>query len=204
MNRHLWKGQWIDDARLDELIEILPAELAAAMERPLSPGIVIRAASGFIEAFDKKFFGKILLDKGLSQKDIDLSFRDLFEFMGTKKLKAKVVKELGGLGYQDFERVSYEKNIFESTKPLGVLTHVTPSNSPVVAFLALVEGLFSGNINILKVSSKESDFPFHAIQLLCNCDSQNILKDYVIALRISSKERRKLAKIFSVNNGISV
>ena len=61
----------------------------------------------------------------------------------------------------------------------------------------------AGNVNILKLSSRDSDFTINALDELYKFDRTRAIQEKVAVLRVSSKEKDRLARLLSVASGVS-
>jgi phenylacetate-coenzyme A ligase PaaK-like adenylate-forming protein len=69
--------------------------------------------------------------------------------------------------------------------------------------MSVLEGLLSGNVNVLKTGGSESLFPQLFLEGLVRNDESGVLAQYLIAARISSKRTDLLEKIFKLSDGIA-
>lgn len=134
---------------------------------------------------------------------IESSYPEVAHFLAKKNLYQKLVRELG----DDFERElrarPRERGLFEGFRPLGVLCHITPSNDAFVSFLASVEGLITGNINLIKLPSEGNLVALELYQELFKLDQENIVSDHLIVCAFASKEREMLETFLSFADGVS-
>ncbi|MCM3040923.1 hypothetical protein M3201_14565 [Paenibacillus motobuensis] len=56
----------------------------------------------------------------------------------------------------------------------GLVFHIAPSNVPINFAYSLVFGMLSGNVNIVRVSSK----PFPQVEIVCKCINQVLIEKY--------------------------
>lgn len=147
---------------------------------------------------------KDLLHRGdVSEEDAKLSMNALIDFIDISNLRLKLKREFKTENPFEMKRVSMRENHFESYYPLGVLVHVTPNNSPLLSTLAVIEGLLAGNVNVLKLGRKDSDFAVIFFSELMKLDSTNSLKKYVYIGRVSSKDKTFLKEYFSIADVVS-
>ena len=140
--------------------------------------------------------------KGLSLS-LDHTFKkELIKFCSEEELRAKVIKELGSFEKLKMRRVDFSGNYFERRSPLGVVTHILPGNSEGLSFLACIESLLVGNINIIKLSQAESDLSIQLAKDLINFDNSGVIKERIAFLRLSSGSKA-LDKILSLSQGVS-
>lgn len=121
--------------------------------------------------------------------EINFSMRALIDFISVDNLRLKLKREFNTEYPFELKRISLRENNFESWYPRGVLVHIMPSNSPLLSVLGLIEGLLSGNVNVLKLSRKESSFSILFFKALIELDLSNTLIDYIIIGQISSKDK---------------
>ncbi len=124
-------------------------------------------------------------------------------FLERAHLERKLRRELGSTRPFLPARQQYEDSIFEAWAPLGLLVHVAPSNAAAAAPLSVVEGLLSGNVNILKTGRGEGLFPQAFLKGLLDCDPTGELKRFVACAAVPSSDKKRLAAIFSAADGVA-
>lgn len=192
----------------EELINIL-AYKTNLFERPLDQNTLFEVLSKMhFELFNKKeIYHSLVQDlqsRGdISAEEIQLSMQGLIDFISIDNLRLKLKRELGSEFPFELKRVSMRESNFEAWYPLGVLAHVTPNNSALLSVLGLIEGLLSGNVNILKLGRKDSDFSVIFFKKLMELDSSDQLRHFVVIARISSKEKDLLKKFLNFADVIS-
>jgi len=101
-----------------------------------------------------------------------------------------------------FESKKTNKQIEEKFVPLGILTHITASNSPNNPVLSLLEGLVTGNINIVKMPSTSNYFVEKLIWLLLNKNKELI--PYIHLIEFSSYNKIFMKSVISIANCVVV
>ncbi len=139
----------------------------------------------------------------ITDDEIYLSIQSLIDFIEIDNLRLKLKREFQSEYPFELKRISLKENHFESWNPLGVLIHVTPNNSPLLGVFAMLEGLLSGNINVLKLARKDSLFAPLFFSHLCKLDQTGILKKYIFIGGISSRDQDAIINLFSVADVIS-
>lgn len=141
----------------------------------------------------KEIYQKLLLDlqtkTTLPDDEIELSLNALIEFIEIDQLRVKLKREFKTEYPFEIKRNSLRENHFEAYYPMGVLVHITPSNSPLLSTLGIIEGLLAGNVNLLKLGRKDSDFSILFFERLIALDDSHLLKNYIAIGAISSKEK---------------
>lgn len=203
MKNHFWRGQIINDQELELKFAKLQDERETFYQKSISWDQLLFSLEKFAKAIvqDEKIMN-FLLSIGQSSREAGEILSEIAKFCGRDNILSKWKKELGDdQAPFDFKRVDYKRNLFEAWKPLGVLTHILPGNAFGLSVLATIEGLISGNFNVVKLSSKENDFALMAFELLAQIDSQ--LANKIILLKLSSKEVEKLDALLSISDGVS-
>jgi phenylacetate-coenzyme A ligase PaaK-like adenylate-forming protein len=203
LQAHLWQGEWIDD---EELAQRLPL-LGETVQRTLAGTFPLQ---DFIAACDtlshelapnSPFTHEMQELAARSQRfsaaDVDSMFDALPEYLGKKGLQHRLLRELGDEEPFTAQRVDVSSNNFTCWAPLGLLVHIIPSNAPAIGALAMVEGLLTGNFNLMKLSSSDTPASQKIIEKLCQLDAGGRIKDYLIMLRISSRDQELLGRLLA-------
>ncbi|MEK6773178.1 MAG: acyl-CoA reductase [Bdellovibrionota bacterium] len=130
-------------------------------------------------------------------------FEALINFISPHHLRTKLRRELGTDFPFELRRISLRENHFECWFPMGTLVHMTPNNSPLLNVFALIEGLISGNVNLLKLARKDTDFAEIFFEELGALDLTGELKKYIYIHKVSSQSPADLKKFLSVADVIS-
>ena len=142
-----------------------------------------------------------LMELGLSKEEALQVKKESLAVLSAEELFKKVKRELGELPFE-IARVSTREEEFEGWMPVGVLGHVTSSNDAMLPFFSSVEGILTGNINVIKTASGAHKVAMTMIEKLCEMDESLCLYFYVFPL--SSKDEDLLKAMFSLCNTIAV
>ena len=182
---HIWKGRKVES--LDGLMDGLDSEIERTLDSPIAISDVLDACarlSDEIRAGDASDLREALVRDG--SEDPDAILNALADGVSREALTTKLMAELGTDDPFEIRRVDMRRQHFEGWGPVGVLFHITAGNSPIVAPMAAVEGLLTGNINILKVASNLGDFATEVLLRLCRTPS---IADRIYMLRIRSSQK---------------
>lgn len=147
---------------------------------------------------------KDLIDHaGLTDWTVEESFKSLVEFINPWNLRTKLKRELGSDFPFELKRINPKESHFEAWNPLGTLVHITPNNSPLLNVFAVIEGLLSGNVNVLKLGRKDTQFAEVFFSHLTKMDATNTIGRYLFIESLSAKEKEKLKKFLSVADVVS-
>jgi phenylacetate-coenzyme A ligase PaaK-like adenylate-forming protein len=206
---NLWSGKNISDSDFKNLFYKDGQSAAFWAKAPLSHYVLFEAIAKIQEKLLRKddLYKRLVTDlekrEDVTTDDINSSMNGLIDFLSIDHLRVKLKRELGSEHPFELKRQNARENYFEAWYPMGVLVHVTPNNSPLLGVLGVLEGLLSGNVNVLKLARKDSAFAAIFYEELCRLDTTNTLKDYVFIAKLSSKEKEYLKDVLSVADVIS-
>ncbi|MEV8021845.1 acyl-CoA reductase [Streptomyces sp. NPDC086554] len=206
---HLWQGAWIDDAEADKRLAGLPALVADELARPLPVRQVIAACdrlSGTLTAPDhitRTRLAEHLMAHGHDPASAEQSLGEIADFLSRDALEQKVSVELGGTAPQSLTRTDFRTPVFESWQPVGLLTHITASNDPIVGIFSAVEGLLAGNMNIVKVSGGDSLFTHLLLEALATLDPDGRIAARLIVLRFPSSRTDWLKRVCATADAVA-
>lgn len=203
---HLYRGEWISEAELANSLNQLEELIAQDLSLKFNPLVLLKAAAKVkldIESEIPEEWLDSLINSGQNEEAARQTIMVIANFFKEDDLKKKYIRELGSLEPFIPKRFDFKTNVFEAWAPLGVLVHIVPGNASTVAPLSVLEGLMSGNINLLKNSSKNGNFPQLVLKALVDADETGLLKSFVYAFQISSKQDALLGKLYQVANGIA-
>ena len=113
--------------------------------------------------------------------------------IGRDALEERLDLELGGLsGPRPFGRAE--------VRPLGVLLHVAPGNIAGLPAFTAVEGLLTGNINLVKLPRGDRGLTLAVLQKLTEIEPR--LAPWLYAFDIPSKDTASLGRLAALADGI--
>lgn len=156
---------------------------------------------GRFVAEDGEFLVPELMELGFSRNEAMGIKKDSLAVLSADELYKKVKRELGGLPFEITRQTSREEQ-FEGWMPVGVLGHVTSSNDAMLPFFSSVEGILTGNINLIKTASGAHKVAMKLVEKLCSLDES--LCPYFYVFPLSSKDKGLLTELFSLCNSVAV
>ena len=122
----------------------------------------------------------------------------LLPFLRREALEEKLAAELG--------EAPFEARGFERTAarvcPLGTLFHIAPGNMPGLPVYTALEGLLTGNVNLVKLPHGDKGLSLAAFRLLT--EQEPGLAPYLYAFDLPSGEREALQALADLADGIVV
>lgn len=150
---------------------------------------------------EEEFLVPELMELGLSREEAIQTKKESYSVLAAKESFKKIKRELGELPFE-ISRLSTREEEFEGWMPMGVLGHVTSSNDPMLPFFSSVEGILTGNINMIKTASGAHKVAMAMVEKLCEIDES--LSPYFYVFPFSSKDEEMLKAMFSLCNAIVV
>lgn len=215
--RHFWFGSWIDDVELDNWLAHPDGEPArpGRLEQHLSAILPLPFPfADFMQASDSiaselkpglPLFERLhaIAEKTTPAADVKNLLAAIAALLSRKAVRSKIKAELGCEQPGIISR-HYPSRQFEAWHPIGCLTHVMPSNVFSAAALGMMEGLMAGNINIVKISSRDTEFAAVFAEELCKRDPGGRLHNYLAVVRLSSQDKKRISGLFEKSDAISV
>ena len=208
---NLWQGKIVSDREFKVLFYEQKTNADFWCQKPLDTSLLFNLITKIASKIKEKgsFYQDLVQelknrsDINENENEIDELMNSLSEYLSVDNLRIKLTRELGSEFPFELKRINFKENIFESWSPLGVLVHVTPNNSPLLGVLGVIEGLLSGNVNVLKLARRDSAFAARFYQEVCALDTTNTFKDYIYIGKVSSTDKEYLKDFLSIADVIS-
>ena len=159
-------------------------------EKPITPELIFAACEQMAAEFLR---GSLTEELTPLLKDMDLttawSYIGRFE---TGELRKRLERELGPL--------YGEKDVMVC--PKGVLLHISAGNMDALPAYSVLEGLLTGNINLLKLPSKDHGLSRFLLEKLM--EYQPVLRDYIYIFDTSSQDLEGMRKLMELANAIVI
>lgn len=158
------KGTVRPDEQLPQVLEQLPEDLIAVRSQPsLAPKVVIDACQRLLERLDRGELDALIAQYATPQ--LLSALEQYRHLLRPESLEYKLSVETGGL-------LSVEDRPFGHTAavPLGTLLHITAGNLDGLPAFSVVEGLLTGNVNLLKLPSGDSGLSLALLKLLTDTE----------------------------------
>lgn len=188
-------GTLLPDSERQTLLKDLEEEInATRMAPPLRAETVISAVDELGKRLENGEFNSLLaqfLPKGVT-------LEALLPLLRRETLEAKLTAELGGDPFspQFFSRTTAH------ILPLGTLFHIAPGNMPGLPVYTVLEGLLTGNVNLLKLPHSDKGLSLAAFRLLTEQEPR--LRPYIYAFDLPSGEQGELKRLASLADGLVV
>ena len=180
------------DGDLPQVLSGLEDELLTTLAGPaLEARTVIGACARLLDRLDRGELDALIARYATPQLLAELG--EYRRFLRPEVLEARLALELGGLdGPRPFGRTE--------AHPLGVLLHVAAGNLDGLPAYTALEGLLTGNLNLVKLPSGDSGLSLALAKLLTDTEPQ--LAPYLYVFPIPSSDRASLGALARMANGI--
>lgn len=196
----LYRGKLYPDSMQGELIDRLEKELPVLLggERLTPPRVIAACANMYEKALAGKYDGiaRPLLEAfGISES----RYRDMIAAFSPGQLRYRCAVELG----PDWENLPPLQNgTRRKLVPLGVLFHIAAGNVDGLPAYSVVEGLLTGNVNILKLPAGDAGL---SVRLLSDLiDEDPLLADHIFVFDVPSTETETLTRLAKLADGAVV
>ena len=189
------QGKLLPDTQGKALLEGLEARLNAVRAGPpLEAETVIAAVNALGRRLERGEFDALparFLPAGMG-------LGELLPLLRRESLEAKLAAELGPDHFAPRERAKTTAQVL----PLGVLFHIAPGNMPGLPVYTALEGLLTGNVNLIKLPHGDKGLSLAAFQLLTEQEPR--LAPYLYAFDLPSGRREELKALAELADGLVV
>jgi phenylacetate-coenzyme A ligase PaaK-like adenylate-forming protein len=199
--RHFWQGERVDDSAVAHRLDTLEDRTQQVVTGPrLNPLVVLAAAEKLVLEDHRA----ALVAWGLDDLEIEETLDALRHALSRPELERKLKRELGNLDPARMVRFDFRTPTYEAWVPLGLLAHVTAGNAPAAGVLSAVEGLLSGNLNVVKVASDDSSFTADVLASLAALDETGQIAARLIVLHFSSSRTDWMTSVLGAADAVAV
>ena len=100
------------------------------------------------------------------------------------------------------DEITVDGKIIRKRYPLGVLLHIAAGNVDALPAYSVVEGLLSGNVNILKLPMGDSGLSVRLLYELIQAEP--LLADYIYVFDVPSTETETIKALADLSDGVVV
>jgi len=197
----LFDGKTYESSEQNRLLTELKKRIPRLLsQKQLSPDVVIEAVECLRADLLAGRFDDLLSS---FPKDLVETYKgQAVTLLSKEHLRMKLETELGSTEEYVTDPIEGFSRIRVKKVPLGVLFHISAGNMDFLPAYSLVEGLLTGNINILKLPSADNGLSLKLILQLIEYRPE--LKEYIYVFDTSSTDIQGMRKMASLCNAISV
>lgn len=196
----IYRGEPISKQGFIDKLAELPARIEEdLLLEPLMPSVVIEAAHALSGGIDQQEIVGQLETLELPQWASKEYVKATVGSLDREELLKKVHAELGE---EPFAWKRVDKDVEEKDHPLGVIMHIGAGNALGLSAFSVIEGLLTGNINILKLPENEGGLSSKLLTRLAEIEPR--LKPYIYVLDVPSKDKKTISQLIEVANAVVV
>lgn len=202
---NLVDGRILDTQHCDSILESLDRRILETLSKPrLSPETVINACDQLVSTLDDWTYLSAMDRLGIPETLGKSYIAEIRRMFSGEALRFRMEKELGR-GYD--QRPQYmprpgKTDVTERILPLGVLLHIAAGNADGLPAFSVLEGLLTGNINILKLPSEEGGISILLLRELIRIEPR--LVEYIYVFDYSSKDIVHMNQLIEVADAVVV
>jgi hypothetical protein len=187
-NLNLINGKLLcDDIAWEIESDLYPRIIKTLKKPPLDIEAVIDACDEFVNGLNFDEYSDIF-----AQLEISKESAESYILRGKNEFSKIALKE----------RVSRELGDRENIRPLGVLLHIAAGNADGLPVFSVLEGLLTGNINLIKLPSAVDRITIPLLQKVFEIRPE--LSEYVYVFDFSSKDITKTENLIRYADGVIV
>ena len=195
-------GQIKGEKECDNAILNLEASILKTLEKPpLDIAKVISACDRMVANLDNLEISKTMYEAVGNTFLENKYVNEIKQMFNAKTIETRIKVELGDDYPRTITYIENSKTAIQTIKPLGVLFHITAGNAEGLPFVSLLEGLLTGNINIVKIP-KEDKITIAVANELVKIES--LLSEYIYIFDYSSKDSNIMRKLADISDAVVI
>lgn len=183
-------------ANLPELI------LQTHQEEPLSVKRVIEACDALSQMLNPAEHTRLLLNLGMPEEKARRELMTVKQMMSRAYLEHRLAAEFGPSFDSPLTPYGHDRPVQQFWQPLGTLFHIAAGNMDALPVFSVIEGLLTGNINILKLPGTDAGLSILILQQLINLYPR--IADYVFVFDFPSTDLQAMERMAECADAIIV
>lgn len=200
---NLVDGKILETKDCGEVLDTLEMRVLDTLSKPrLSPELVIEACAKLVSSLEETDYLSAMAEFGIPDVLGRSYVAEARAMFFSKALHRRMLTELGD-GYNQsptYVQASEGIMVKQQLLPLGVLLHVATGNADGLPAFSVLEGLLTGNINILKLPSAEGGVSIRLLQELIQIEPS--LSEYIYVFDYSSKDITNINRLVDVADAV--
>lgn len=199
---NLISGKLMNDRESRTELERLQTLILETREKSsLSVPAVINACDALSRALNEREHLHLLLDLGMPEHKAQEELRMVKQMMSREYIENRMKVEFG-IPLSSFSPYGDNISVRQEWKPLGVLLHIAAGNVDALPVFSVIEGLLTGNINILKLPGNDDGLSIPILQELIIIEP--LIAQYVFVFDYPSHDIDAIKKMMSAADAIVV
>lgn len=199
------QGRILNAHEGEKALERLEGQIIKTLEKPrLDPTLVIDACDAMAASMNGHQTTALMAELGVSAATAQQYLSKMKLFFSKEYLQARLKREFDGFadGPEEYVPPFFGTAVREEVYPLGVLLHIAAGNIDGLPIYSVLEGLITGNINILKLPQTGGGL---TVQLLMQLFTiQPALAEYVYVFDYTSRDTEAIKALANLADAIVV
>ena len=184
-------------------MEALKKRVSAARRLPaLDREKVICACGALSRELASPEYAAMLSGLGMPEEKIRREISLAAEMLSEGYLRERVKTELGETEDAAFTPFGSSRPVKRGLRPLGVLLHISAGNVDALPAFSVIEGLLTGNVNLLKLPREDNGLSAAALERLCAIEPA--IEPFVEVLDVPSTDTETLAALAELSDAVVV
>lgn len=202
---NLVDGRIVPAEERDCVMGALEQRILATLAKPrIDIDVVVRACDLLVSTLDESVYLEAVRQAGIPEELGRAYAVEARAMFSAEALRQRLQKELGGNIGQATAASTIVGNVAvtEQILPLGVLLHIAAGNADGIPAFSVLEGLLTGNINLLKLPSVDGGLSVQLLKRLIEIEPS--LSDYVYVFDYSSKDITQMSQLIEAADAVVV
>lgn len=202
---NLVNGKIIGTKDCQDVVDTLPERIRnTLMNDSLNPQVVIGACDQLVRTMDQNKYLSVMAGIGIDQATGEEYLREARTVFSREYLEMRLKIEFGETypNGRTYIPLGSNTEVTEYIQPLGVLLHIAVGNADGLPAFSVLEGLLTGNINILKLPELDGGISVNILMELINIEP--CLAEYIYVFDYSSKDEKSISKLIQASDAVVV
>ncbi len=200
---NLISGKLLDKENSLKALDTLYEEIVSTQNNgELSAETVIAACDTLCKTLTDEKYIPLLLNLGIAEYKAYDELESVRQMMSREYLETRLHEELPGRLSREFVPLYKKDKVAHIVKPLGVLFHIVAGNVDALPVFSVIEGLLTGNINILKLPGSDNGLSLAFLKALI--DIEPALKGYIHVFDYPSEDVESMKKMAELSDAIVI
>ncbi len=182
--------------KLDDLI------LATHLGQPLSADVVMGACDALSKRLNEDQHLPLLIQLGMPEDKARRELAMVRQMLSREYLAHRLAVEFGPPFEDSILPYGHGQRVRKAWKPLGTLMHIAAGNVDALPVFSVIEGLLTGNINILKLPGSEGGLSILILQELIRIAPE--IAPYVFVFDYPSSDLAAMEKMAACSDAMIV
>lgn len=200
---NLISGQIVSDKESQTLLAKLPELiLRTHLGAPLSIPRVIEACDTLSQKLNPVEHLALLISLGMPEEKARRELSAVKLMLSRGYLENRLEAEFGAPLGKPFTPYGYDRPVRQAWQPLGTLFHIAAGNMDALPVFSVLEGLLTGNINILKLPGNDNGLSIILLQQLIEVYRE--IANYVFVFDTPSSDLSAMEKMAACADAVVV